>query len=120
MRADARRLRQCLDNLLSNAIKYARDGIRIEVEVRTRGSEVALAVQDHGCGLSEDQLAHLFEPYNRLGRAGGAIPGTGLGLTLTRDLVQAMGGRLEVHSQPGRGCRFEILLAASQLPDKQD
>ncbi|WP_439465707.1 response regulator [Roseateles sp. NT4] len=117
VRADARRLRQCLDNLLSNAIKYARDGQRIEVELETRGDQVALAVQDHGCGLSEDQLAHLFEPYNRLGRAGGGIPGTGLGLTLTRDLVQAMGGRLEVQSQPGQGCRFEILLAASQPTD---
>ncbi len=117
VRADARRLRQCLDNLLSNAIKYARDGLRIEVEIEDRGAEVALSVQDHGCGLSEDQLAHLFEPYNRLGRAGGVIPGTGLGLTLTRDLVQAMGGRLEVRSQPGRGCRFEILLAARQPTD---
>ena len=114
VRADARRLRQCLDNLLSNAIKYAGDGQCIAVEIEARGHEIALAVQDRGCGLSEDQLAHLYEPYNRLGRDGGAIPGTGLGLTLTRDLVQAMGGRLEVHSQAGRGCRFEILLAASQ------
>jgi CheY-like chemotaxis protein/signal transduction histidine kinase len=120
VRADARRLRQCLDNLLSNAIKYGGDGMGIEVEIEARGAAVALAVQDHGCGLSEDQLAHLFEPYNRLGRAGGPIPGTGLGLTLTRDLVQAMGGRLEVHSEPGRGCRFEILLAASQPTDNGD
>lgn len=120
VRADARRLRQCLDNLLSNAIKYASDGRNIEVEIEARGAEIALAVQDHGCGLSEEQLAHLYEPYNRLGRDGGAIPGTGLGLTLTRDLVQAMGGRLEVRSHPGRGCRFEILLAASQPPDNPD
>jgi len=120
VRADARRLRQCLDNLLSNAIKYAADGRRIEVGIEARGAEVALAVQDQGCGLNEDQLAHLFEPYNRLGRAGGSIPGTGLGLTLTRDLVQAMGGRLEVGSQPGRGCRFEILLAASPPMDNQN
>jgi len=120
VRADARRLRQCLDNLLSNAIKYAGDGICIAVEIEARGQEVVLAVQDRGCGLSEDQLAHLYEPYNRLGRDGGAIPGTGLGLTLTRDLVQAMGGRLEVRSQPGRGCRFEILLAASQPTDNPD
>jgi CheY-like chemotaxis protein/signal transduction histidine kinase len=120
VRADARRLRQCLDNLLSNAIKYAGDGICIEVEIEARGQETVLAVQDHGCGLDEDQLAHLYEPYNRLGRDGGAIPGTGLGLTLTRDLVQAMGGRLTVRSQPGRGCRFEILLTASPPPDTLD
>lgn len=111
VRADARRLRQCLDNLLSNAIKYGRAGRRIEVEIETRDGEVALAVQDHGAGLGAEQLAHLFEPYNRLGHDGGAIPGTGLGLTLTRELMQAMGGRLLVHSEgAGRGCRFELRL----------
>ena len=111
VRADARRLRQCLDNLLSNAIKYGRDGGRVEVEITARGDEIALAVQDHGAGLGATQLAHLFEPYNRLGQDGGPIPGTGLGLTLTRELVQAMGGRLLVHSDgAGRGCRFELLL----------
>eukprot|EP00042_Codosiga_hollandica_P001807 m.10973 g.10973 ORF g.10973 m.10973 type:complete len:560 (+) comp14611_c0_seq1:1652-3331(+) len=120
VRADARRLRQCLDNLLSNALKYGGNsnhgGPGIEVEIQARGDDIALTVQDHGCGLSEEQLSHLFEPYNRLGREGGAIPGTGLGLMLTRDLVQNMGGQLLVHSKPGHGCRFEILLPASQPP----
>lgn len=124
VRADARRLRQCLDNLLSNAIKYGggadSSGPGIEVEIQARGSRVMLAVQDHGRGLSEDQLAHLFEPYNRLGRSGSAIPGTGLGLTLTRDLVQAMGGQLLAHSQPGHGCRFEMLLPASPPIEQPD
>lgn len=111
VKADARRLRQCLDNLLSNALKYGSAGARIEVEIAVRGGEVALAVQDHGAGLSAVQLAQLCEPYNRLGHDGGPIPGTGLGLALTHELVQAMGGRLRVHSDgPGRGCRFELLL----------
>jgi signal transduction histidine kinase len=110
VKADVRRLRQCLDNLLSNAIKYGNDGGSIEVELEARGEHIVVAVQDHGAGLSEAQQAHLFEPYNRLGRDTGSIPGTGLGLALTRDLVHAMGGRLEVRSSPGRGCRFEILL----------
>ena len=114
--ADARRLRQCLDNLLSNAIKYARDGGSIEVEIETRGGEIALAVQDHGRGLGEEQIAQLFRPYNRLGQDSSAIPGTGLGLMLTRDLAHAMGGRLQVHSSPGQGCRFELLLPACK-PD---
>ena len=114
VRADARRLRQCLDNLLSNALKYGRDGASVEVEIATRGGVVVLAVQDHGVGLSVAQIAHLFEPYNRLGQDGGTIPGTGLGLTLTRELAQAMGGRLQVHSDgAGRGCRFELLLQAA-------
>jgi len=117
VKADERRLRQCLDNLLSNAIKYGRDGRRIDVGIEARGAEVALTVQDHGAGLDEEQLAHLFEPYNRLGQDGGPIPGTGLGLMLTRDLVQAMGGRLLVQSRPGQGCRFELLLQAGKLPN---
>lgn len=111
VQADARRLRQCLDNLLSNAIKYGGDGGRVDVHVRRHDGDIVLAVQDHGAGLSPVQQAHLFEPYNRLGRDGGAIPGTGLGLTLTRELMQAMGGRLQAHSDgPGRGCRFELVL----------
>ncbi|MFG6488210.1 ATP-binding protein [Roseateles sp. BYS78W] len=114
VRADARRLRQCLDNLLSNALKYGDDGGRIDIEIEDRGGEVVLAVQDQGVGFSDSQMAQLFEPYNRLGRDGGAIPGTGLGLTLTRELMRAMGGRLLVHSDgTGHGARFELLLRAA-------
>jgi signal transduction histidine kinase len=113
VRADARRLRQCLDNLLSNAIKYGQDGGCIDIEIEDHGDEIVLAVQDQGDGLSDSQMAHLFEPYNRLGRDSGSIPGTGLGLTLTRELMRAMGGRLRVHSDgTGRGARFELMLRA--------
>jgi len=120
VRADARRLRQCLDNLLSNAIKYGNAGGSVEVEIQARDSHMVLAVQDHGCGFSEEQLAHLFEPYNRLGRDGGTIPGTGLGLMLTRDLVRAMDGQLLVRSRPGKGARFEILLQHIPNGGQQD
>lgn len=114
VRADERRLRQCLDNLLSNALKYGQGGGRIDIDVETRGRDVVLAVQDHGDGISDSQMAQLFEPYNRLGRDGGAIPGTGLGLTLTRELMRAMGGRLQVHSDgAGHGARFELVLRAA-------
>lgn len=114
VRADERRLRQCLDNLLSNALKYGHGGGRIDIDVERRGDHVVLAVQDQGDGFSDSQMAQLFEPYNRLGRDGGAIPGTGLGLTLTRELMRAMGGRLQVHSDgAGRGARFELLLRAA-------
>ena len=114
VRADARRLRQCLDNLLSNALKYGHDGGSIDIEIEDHGKEIVLAVQDSGVGFSDSQLTQLFEPYNRLGRDGGAIPGTGLGLTLTRELMRAMGGRLRVHSDgAGHGARFELLLRAA-------
>ncbi|MFG6463791.1 sensor histidine kinase [Roseateles sp. DXS20W] len=112
--ADERRLRQCLDNLLSNALKYGHGGGRIDIETERRGDHVVLAVQDRGDGFSDSQMAQLFEPYNRLGRDGGAIPGTGLGLSLTRELMRAMGGRLQVHSDgAGRGARFELVLRAA-------
>jgi signal transduction histidine kinase len=115
VRADERRLRQCLDNLLSNAMKYGHGGGRIDIEVERRDPHVVVAVQDHGDGLSASQMDQLFEPYNRLGRDGGAIPGTGLGLTLTRELMRAMGGRLRVHSEgTGRGARFELVLRAAE------
>lgn len=113
VRADARRLRQCLDNLLSNAFKYGSGGRRIDIGIEAGDAEVSLSVRDHGAGLDAGQQAQLFEPYNRLGHDGGTIPGTGLGLMLTRQLMRAMGGRLRVHSDGvGQGCRFELLLRA--------
>jgi signal transduction histidine kinase len=114
--ADKQRLRQVLLNLCSNAIKYNRRGgsVRMVVAARDDGSAV-LQVVDSGVGLDGEQLSHLFEPFNRLGREGGAVEGSGLGLVLSRSLVQAMGGRLEVHSMPGQGSTFGVVLAPAPL-----
>lgn len=111
IRADRRRLHQCLTNLMSNAIKYGRPDGRIDVAVRGQGADVLIEIRDDGSGLTEDQLAHLFEPYNRLGRDIGKTPGTGLGLLLTRELVVAMGGRLVVQSTVGAGSCFTLHFA---------
>ena len=108
LRADARRLQQCVHNLVSNAIKDGRPDGCIAVAVRAQGAEVLIEVRDDGSGLSDEQLAHLFEPYNRLGREGGSSPGTGLGLLLTRELALAMGGQLEVESVVGAGSCFTL------------
>lgn len=108
--ADARRLRQCLHNLTSNAIKYGRPGGRIDVVLRAQDDDVLIEIRDEGPGLSEEQLQHLFEPFNRLGRESGEAPGSGLGLVLTRELAAAMGGRLEVLSSPGAGSCFTLRL----------
>jgi signal transduction histidine kinase len=108
--ADPGRLQQCLANLLSNAIKYNRRGGWAGIEVTERGPQVAIAVRDNGLGLDADQLQHLFEPFNRLGRQRSATPGTGLGLWITRRLVEAMGGELRVESEAGAGCCFTLLL----------
>lgn len=117
---DAHRLQQCLGNLLSNALKYGQPGGRIDIAVRAEGPDVLMAVRDDGPGLSEDQLAHVFEPYNRLGREAGKAPGTGLGLLLTRELAQAMGGRLEIESTLGAGSCFTLRFPALASGDTRD
>ncbi|MBK9135625.1 MAG: hybrid sensor histidine kinase/response regulator [Betaproteobacteria bacterium] len=108
--ADAARLQQCLVNLLSNAIKYNRPGGGVRVRVVRGTGWVRIAVRDNGIGLSEQQMKHLFEPFNRLGRERGVATGSGLGLVITRSLLQAMDGRLVVRSRAGRGSCFAIEL----------
>ncbi len=108
VRADATRLRQVITNLLSNAVKYNRDGGRIELRTRQADGLSWLDVTDTGQGLTTAQLAHLFEPFNRLGAERSNVSGTGIGLLITRQLVLAMGGRIEVESEPDAGSTFSI------------
>lgn len=115
--ADAARLHQCLVNLLTNAIKYNRPGGSVYLEVRGDPQGVAVSVRDNGMGMNALQLQHLFEPFNRLGRQGDAAPGTGLGLVITRQLVEAMHGQLRVESEPGQGSCFTIVLPGVPDPD---
>jgi len=107
--ADADRLHQCLLNLLTNAIKYNRSGGWARIEVRGDADEVTIAVSDNGIGMDAMQRQHLFEPFNRLGRQQVAS-GSGLGLVITRQLVEAMHGQLRVDSEPALGSCFTITL----------
>ncbi len=113
--ADPRRLRQVLINLLSNACKYNRPGGTVRVEVSASETEVVFDVIDNGVGMSAEQLSHLFEPFNRLGQSEHTIEGTGIGLTLSRQLVEMMKGRLEVESNPTTGTRARLVLPACEL-----
>jgi PAS domain S-box-containing protein len=108
--ADPNRLRQVLMNLLSNAIKYNRHGGRVTVTVESDTRSVHLAVGDTGPGLTAEQQARLFQPFNRLGAEQSGIEGTGLGLVIARLLMLAMGGDIEVQSAPGAGSRFILRL----------
>ncbi|MGQ3052839.1 MAG: sensor histidine kinase [Roseateles sp.] len=108
--ADARRLVQCITNLLTNAIKYNRKGGSVRTELSRLGSDMRIDVRDQGIGMTTAQLSHLFEPFNRLGLETSALPGTGLGLVITKGLVEAMQGSLLVESVPGQGARFSIVL----------
>jgi len=107
---DAARLHQCLVNLLTNAIKYNRPNGSVRVEVRRNGPDATVMVRDDGLGMDELQRQHLFEPFNRLGRQHAAMPGAGLGLVITRQLVEAMGGQLRVESEAGLGSCFSIIV----------
>ncbi|HEV7898138.1 MAG TPA: response regulator [Planosporangium sp.] len=108
--ADRTRLRQVLDNLLSNAIKFILDGGRITVEVGRADGEVRLAVVDTGIGISAADAERVFEEFQQVGDLSMQQSGTGLGLALTRRLVEAHGGRMELDSTPGVGSRFTVCL----------
>ena len=133
--ADERRLQQVFVNLLSNAVKYNREGgwvrVAAHAEEREAGRVVRVSVADGGIGMSEDQLGQLFQPYNRLGRDTSGTEGTGLGLVLTKELVELMGGQLEFESRSGQGTTAIVVLqhaeagststaAASGLPTARD
>jgi PAS domain S-box-containing protein len=113
--ADAARLRQVLLNLLGNAIKYNRANGRVDVKAEREGPDVKLHINDTGCGMSAEQLSHLFEPFNRLGAQALGVEGSGIGLTVAKSLAERMGGRLEVHSRLGRGSRFTLSLPGAVL-----
>lgn len=115
--ADAKRLRQVLLNLLSNAVKYNVEGGSIAVTARcldgaNGGLEVAVA--DTGMGIAPIDLLHLFEPFNRFGHDRGVIAGTGIGLVISRRLVEAMGGQLTANSALRVGTTFSFTLPTAE------
>jgi len=112
VRADRTRLKQVLLNLLSNAVKYNRPQGGVSVAVERHGLWCRLVVADTGPGLTPDQQARLFVPFERLGAAQSAVEGTGIGLALSRRLVEMMDGRIGVDSAPGQGSRFWVELPA--------
>ncbi len=102
-------------NLLSNAVKYNRDGGAIEVSIEQRGDDlIDIAVRDTGVGMTAAQIEQLFEPFNRLGREGAAIEGSGIGLSIARTMIDQMGGQLQVASASGQGTAFHVLLPIAE------
>ena len=112
--ADRSRLKQALMNLVSNAIKYNRSGGKVTFGSEVDGTTLRISVQDTGQGIPSDRIPELFEPFNRLGAENSGIEGTGVGLALTKELVERMGGRLTVESVQGIGSTFKIELSIAQ------
>lgn len=114
--SDRTRLKQVLLNLLSNAIKYNRKGGSVTIGCVSVDSErIRITIQDTGAGLDSTQLGQLFQPFNRLGQETGAEEGTGIGLVLTKRLVELMGGEIGVASTPGVGSTFWIDLKSATI-----
>jgi len=117
VRADRTRLKQALLNLLSNAIKYNREGGSVKVEIQAKDAErLHIRVTDSGPGIPAARLTELFEPFNRLDAESSSIEGTGIGLTITRRIVELMGGTVDVDSEVGVGSTFWIELPLEFLP----
>ncbi|MBS3942344.1 MAG: HAMP domain-containing histidine kinase [Actinobacteria bacterium] len=112
--ADAQRLRQVLLNLLGNAIKYNREGGNITVVVARSGDAARIEISDTGPGIAPDDLPRLFTPFERLHTGPSPVKGTGIGLTVARHFVEAMGGHVEVSSELGRGSTFTVVLPRAE------
>jgi two-component system OmpR family sensor kinase len=105
---DGDRVLQIISNLLSNAFRWTPDGGRIELSLQHTNGNVEVAVDDNGPGITEEEWERIFRPF--VSRAG--TGGTGLGLAIARELAVALGGRIDLESEPGRGSRFQLVLPA--------
>jgi PAS domain S-box-containing protein len=115
--ADRVRVKQVLINLLSNAIKYNKTGGTVEVKcAENTPGRIRVSVGDTGAGLSPDQLAQLFQEFNRLGQEGGVEEGTGIGLVVTKRMVELMGGAIGAESTVGVGSVFWFELDSTDEP----
>jgi PAS domain S-box-containing protein len=109
---DAQRLRQVMLNLLTNAIKYNREGGHVDISVRAvDGNRLRLSVRDSGSGIAAELLPRLFQPFDRLGAERTTVTGTGLGLALSKHLVESIAGTIGVDTEAGEGASFWVELA---------
>jgi PAS domain S-box-containing protein len=117
VKADRTRVKQVLINLLFNAIKYNKPGGAVAVEYSLGALDsIRISVRDTGAGLAPEQLAQLFQPFNRLGKESGTEEGTGIGLVVTKRLVDLMGGTIGADSTVGLGSVFWIELTRTSAP----
>jgi PAS domain S-box-containing protein len=106
--ADFVRLKQVLMNLLSNALKYNIKGGQITLSTETHNGYIKISITDTGAGIADNQLEQVFLPFNRLGHENGEIEGTGIGLSITKKLIETMNGRISIESVVNQGSTFSI------------
>jgi len=118
--AERIRVKQVLINLLSNAIKYNREHGTVEVKCTCTLEHIRISIKDSGIGLPPEKMAQLFQPFNRLGQELGAEEGTGIGLVVTKQLIELMGGSINVESTVGTGSEFWVELNRVDAPQLAD
>ena len=113
--ADRVRIKEILYNLLNNAVKFTPEGGRVWIEAARQGDSLHISVCDTGIGIPEKEQPSIFEKFYQVGdTTGGIREGTGLGLPITKHLVELHGGSISVASQPGKGSSFRLVLPLVQ------
>lgn len=118
VKADLRRIGQVVTNLLGNAIKFTPEGGRIVLKAMTRDQDLVVEVQDSGPGLRPEEQRRLFQPYYRSDVDRQRLSGTGLGLSLSKEIVEAHNGKIWVNSEPGKGSTFGFSIPLRGTPAK--
>jgi len=117
VRADRARLGDVITSLVENAIRYSAAPARVTVSAERRKCGVVVAVHDRGIGIAPEDMPRLFQRFERIDRTVRSQTGTGLGLYISRRLVEVMGGRIWAESELGTGSSFYVQLAAETLPE---